>query len=908
MENAFDFPPAFSGMRVRLRDTFHQPSSYPPRHPILLPIQSPTPHLALFKLHLVLVTPVRVEAYCIQVLPKFREMAEAESSGSSDAASKAASSKPSGSGIWNTPVAYTENSSQRFGFDRKLAHSHYERLGREVLSTVLGPMPVDSFLDAFLSRATIDKDGMPETTAAFASLDAVIKEKRAQRREPTEKDLYEPLVNALNSEARCPGFLFRMTSEKSDESGGKVGSKKPDVLLYAKDHVSLADLQRKTSRADMGFAASYVEVKRQAYMDPFQDPPEGEGRATWQFLLGKRANGREIHDNSDAYLNLLETLGQTVAYAVEICARQHRVFCFSILIFRTRARLIRFDRAGIIVSESFDLIAHPEFLCQFLWCFSKLSDEQRGYDCSVEPATRAGEALFRRSIEAHIRAQLLCDTDSDTLWKCLQTHYTPGFVTVITLDPMPLGTSISKPRKLLVSRPICTPLSPSGRCTRAYWAVQVPSGKSSKDAIPEVVFLKDTWRFAGTSANGNDSIPPEGATLHDLHSRGVRNIPQVLDHGDVLEETQKTITQTYLNAHWVSKGGRMESARVVARIHYRLLLDIAGFDLLQISGTHELLHGTYDAFQALRDAYERARYIHRDVYPGNIILYRQREDGATGAHPARRGYLIDWDYACSLDKDAGEFELSGYGPSLQWQFLSADIGSQVKKTHEIVDDMESMLYVVIYCGLLRLPSGVSENKGGLVGLLHNLFDATVQQLNNVVTIGHGKLANKHARTYTKTIKWESKEMETWVDTVCDFLSPTVDTPEDRRGRWTLAALEEFWKAFLDEHPDLPRGDSVNHLALDKVYYSRVAPPTTMGTSNQPTIAVGTKRSVPSPNTGKEAKRQRQSAGNRTGETGLVSHTSPNLLLAIIGKLKHGRRLPSLRACCRERRPIRWMNA
>ena len=61
-------------------------------------------------------------------------------------------------------------------------------------------MPVDSFLDAFLSRATIDKDGMPETTAAFASLDAVIKEKRAQRREPTEKDLYEPLV--------CPSNVF----------------------------------------------------------------------------------------------------------------------------------------------------------------------------------------------------------------------------------------------------------------------------------------------------------------------------------------------------------------------------------------------------------------------------------------------------------------------------------------------------------------------------------------------------------------------------------------------------------------------------------------------------------------------------------------------------------------------------
>ncbi|KAH9891934.1 hypothetical protein C8Q73DRAFT_96093 [Cubamyces lactineus] len=741
-------------------------------------------------------------------------------------------------------------------------------------------MPIAEFLDTFLSWGTIDKHDMPSTTDAFATLNAAIKAKSgkadsaqaesAERREARERDLYQPLADALNNPARCPGFVFKRTSERSDDSGGTVGSSKPDIILYAKEHLSAAELQAKKSRADMGFAASFIEVKRHVSGDPFQDPSEDVDRETWQLLLGKRGNGRELHNNTDTYRTLLQVLGQTVSYAVEICSRQHRTFCFSVLVCRCQARLIRMDRAGIIVSESFSLISHPEFLCRFAWCFSKLSNDGRGYDCTVQPATPTEETLFRDSVKAHICTQLLCTPDSEVMRKCLCTHYMPGFVTAVSLHPLPAGSTISKPRRLLVSRPICTPLSPSGRCTRAYWAVQADDDALA-EGLAKVVFLKDTWRFAGAGAGRDhpDTVEPEGAILRYLHSRGVRNIPKVIDDGDVLKETQKTITQAYSSADWVSKAGNLKTGQIVARLHYRLLLDIAGFDLLQMTGTHELLHSTYDAFQALKDAYERARCIHRDVYPGNIVLYRCQDNDATGSYPARRGYLIDWDYACSRDQVPGEqIESSGYGPSLQWQFLSAAIGTRKKTSHDITDDMESILYVVIYCGILRLRCGIAQDKDVLVDFINEFFDTTAK-LKGETTVGFNKHANKNDRSYTERIEWESQAMETWVNTVCDFLAPMEDTPDDRRGRWTPVALDEFWKTFLGGPHHLDRGDSVNNLAAEQLYYSRVAPAIALGTPSQPTTTIGTKRSAPSPAIGKKAKRLRKDTEDQM-KTGLTS--------------------------------------
>ena len=71
-----------------------------------------------------------------------------------------------------------------------------------------------------------------------------------------------------------------------------------------------------------------------------------------------------------------------------------------------------------------------------------------------------------------------------------------------------------------VSRPVFTSKGPVGRSTTGYWGVDCKSG--------EVVFVKDVWR---TSVPG---VETEGVVLEGLLRVGVRNIPELVCHGDVV--------------------------------------------------------------------------------------------------------------------------------------------------------------------------------------------------------------------------------------------------------------------------------------------------------------------------------------------------------------------------------------
>ncbi|KAI0762610.1 hypothetical protein C8Q74DRAFT_1371623 [Fomes fomentarius] len=69
------------------------------------------------------------------------------------------------------------------------------------------------------------------------------------------------------------------------------------------------------------------------------------------------------------------------------------------------ARLLRWDRSGCIVSESFDITEQFDLLCDLLWQFSQASPAERGHDVTVEPALPEDESLFHSLItEAVVRS------------------------------------------------------------------------------------------------------------------------------------------------------------------------------------------------------------------------------------------------------------------------------------------------------------------------------------------------------------------------------------------------------------------------------------------------------------------------------------------------------------------------
>ncbi|CCM06785.1 uncharacterized protein FIBRA_09084 [Fibroporia radiculosa] len=473
---------------------------------------------------------------------------------------------------YNTPVARNADNDQLFGLDPKHTSARNRRYAIEAQKFFLGPMPAQDFLDDFLPR--FSKKGMPSSKNAF---------KHVPEMASREQNIYTPLISALNGDgkkkmSRCPGFVFDQTSTRED------------IVGEARD-------RNGRPRAHLGYAELFFEVKKDPKQDFFTDPKPDADRASHQFILNI--------PNERTRQEALEALGQNVAYATEACARQHRTFYFSVSVSGSHARLIRWDRAGAIVTEGFDLHQHPKFLCEFLWRFSHSTDAQRGYDMTIEPASPEEEVLFRNVITTHVQEQLLEDVkDAKALKQAVDEHYLSTRVTAVRVYDE--STPSHNIHRYLISRPVVSPLSMTSRATRGYWAVREDG---------RIAFLKDTWQCSG------EDFEREGDILIGLHQAEVQNIPELLHHGNVpsqLEPSvpshstgkrkqsamddvsiQRSLTDQYLDAKWLCTGGIDEVPRriVTPRVHYRIILGTVGYSLKTFRGTEELLYSTYCAYQ-----------------------------------------------------------------------------------------------------------------------------------------------------------------------------------------------------------------------------------------------------------------------------------------------------------------------
>ncbi|KAI0663997.1 hypothetical protein C8Q70DRAFT_213515 [Cubamyces menziesii] len=760
------------------------------------------------------------------------------------------------------PTVYlysNENSAQRYGFGSKLAKERYPRLAEASARVTVGPMPPADFLEKFLPVSDEVLQAMPRSQNAFRDIKASNKK---------ESHIYQALLWALNAdtsnktrwlrhEARCPGFVFCDTSEHPDESGGSVGSVKPDIICYPDQYLPFVEVTKSSARpweatANMSFAATFIEVKRKRTDDLYHDPSDHDpDKGEYKFVLGSRSS------LDTKYAKLKEYLGQNVAYATECLSRQHRRFCYSVSVSGNRARLMRWDRAGVVVTEAIDFVDDPQLLCEFFWRFAHLSDEERGYDMSVEPASEEEETLFKDAITAHIRTQIDC-SDSEVLSRCLDTHYMPGFVSAVHLPHDAAHSQSSSPRRLLVSRPVNSPLSFSGRCTRVYWAVD-PTPDTNRKRNMKVVLLKDTWRLEGRGAE------IEGNVLRMLREAKVRNIPSVLCDGDVLIKStsgsdvsvvDRTIMHQYMDPRytWVSHR-RVVRADILKRVHYRLVLDIAGFDLLSLSGTHELLHSTYDALQALLDAHRLSSRLHRDVHPGNIILYKSSEAPSS----RRTGYLIDWDLSCTTDGTQNVRDV--YRPSFQWQFVAASLldVTAAKQPHSILHDMESMFWVVIYCGMTRLPFTRPTTAEEFIFIMNSLFDSsTPYQPGQVVTGGDSKAKNLLDQRHISRFVWKCSHFATWISNLCRMQH------SERATEWTPEALDAYWQNFLNTFDNqLPLNDGMDNIKkFGDVLSSHVAD-NLKGSAKQATTAVHSGRKRPHPSSPEVARPAESSSDSET---------------------------------------------
>jgi len=262
--------------------------------------------------------------------------------------------------------------------------------------------------------------------------------------------------------------------------------------------------------------------------------------------------------------------GQLLAYASALHSSQFRVFSFAVVLFGDTGRLLRWDRSGIIYTESFNWAKQPDTLFEFFWRLNFLTDVGRGYDTTVTSVTDDEAEVALNKLTTYPGLENVKAAD---LHKFLvhDDHSTDG----------QLGYYIAP-------SPIWSTESLFGRSTFGYIAYDVAS--------TDLVYLKDFWR---TDLPG---IQKEGDVYRELHDAQVPHIPTLGRAGDVplsYEDVnarscavQRTKTRDYLKREWCPGQPCVEPY-----VHYRLVLKTLGRPLNTFKSTRQLCEAIRDAIE-----------------------------------------------------------------------------------------------------------------------------------------------------------------------------------------------------------------------------------------------------------------------------------------------------------------------
>jgi hypothetical protein len=136
-------------------------------------------------------------------------------------------------------------------------------------------------------------------------------------------------------------------------------------------------------KTDSSLAELFIKFKWNAGDDPFCDTygcPCCDVPNTKSFLRDMKSS--------------VDTLGQITSYAATHFGAQFRMHIYSVFIMKDTARILCWDRLGIIVMEAFKYNESP-YLTEFFHRFSTASPEMRGKDQSASDPM-SSEALAAR--------------------------------------------------------------------------------------------------------------------------------------------------------------------------------------------------------------------------------------------------------------------------------------------------------------------------------------------------------------------------------------------------------------------------------------------------------------------------------------------------------------------------------
>ncbi|KAL5485691.1 hypothetical protein ACEPAI_6732 [Sanghuangporus weigelae] len=600
-----------------------------------------------------------------------------------------------------SPIRSRVSGTRLFTSDTINAEDNKKDMYRETHKYFLGPMPVDEFLDAFVkpthncgTRSNRSSEGLDFHMDGAWRLEA---------------NMYEPLVAALEK-LNLSHLCFKITAKNGDPDW-VVEDLAPDISVYSKDRWNNR-VRAKTNfdkdYSDTDFSAMEIptEIKLRARSDPFRNLKDGDDVTKHQFVRTDNASQ--------------EIIGQICAYASAQMGMAFRTHCFSVFIAGNIARLIRWDRAGAVVTRSFKYM-EISWLLDFFKRYDGLSQLQRGWDRTVLPL-KVSEASEAR--DALIQQRFSDETEEEFQERSAYFQNARYYKFLVPVLPKGQETDAVRAKTFIGAFPRRWACSLLGRNSRGTPVYDPDAGG--------IHWLKDSWRI------DMKSVVVEHESYEKMEQCKVRNLIPLLTAGDVrlldeiYEESSRavhidlkafrdvsssdasastseqegqmpvrgpvyntvhcTMTDKLIGEDWVCGDKEFLWRNMLGYSQYRIVLRDVGRDLTSFPSTTVLLQAVADALlfhTGHSDALFNSEILHRDISPSNILIM----DGGVGR-------LIDWD----LCRHANQGQSHRPGRTGTWQFISgALLESPTTKVHDCTDDLESFLHTLTFT-LIRFSS------------------------------------------------------------------------------------------------------------------------------------------------------------------------------------------------------------
>ena len=248
------------------------------------------------------------------------------------------------------------------------------------------------------------------------------------------------------------------------------------------------------------------------------------------------------------------------------------------------------DRSGPFVTKRFN-VTNTDYLVEFLWRYTQLSPEDRGYDTTAEyinPSPNVRDPLAKMMNKRLSEVKKAGNEEEHVveLWKDAFNKKWPWWKLCIPDEVT------GKDRWFLVGRPSFQAPGVRGRGTRCYIAVEVLKRDKKTVLDTKFVHLKDCWRVLADDASDPDlDIRKEGDTLKKLNVANVERVPTLFAHGDIKGQDTSASPKA-----WKTVNDKFR-CRLKTHQHYRLVVEEIGKPLSEFANSGELVLAMFDCIQ-----------------------------------------------------------------------------------------------------------------------------------------------------------------------------------------------------------------------------------------------------------------------------------------------------------------------